>query len=102
MRRVFCPAKGCKIPRSLPLSEHLLVSDFEVAREAVLAAGVMRLRPILPTAFAIILGTLIMAFDPVFGGLAITLIYGTFASTALTLFVIPLAYFIYEHRRAAV
>ena len=54
------------------------------------------------TAFAIILGTLIMAFDPVFGGLAISLIYGTFASTVLTLFVIPLVYFIYEHRRAAV
>jgi multidrug efflux pump subunit AcrB len=70
--------------------------------EAVLQAGVVRLRPILLTAFAIILGTLIMAFDPVFGGLAISLIYGTFASTVLTLFVIPLVYFIYEHRRAAV
>ena len=64
--------------------------------EAVLQAGVVRLRPILLTAFAIILGTLIMAFDPVFGGLAISLIYGTFASTVLTLFVIPLVYFIYE------
>jgi multidrug efflux pump subunit AcrB len=51
---------------------------------------------------ATILDTLIMAFDPVFGGLAISLIYGTFASTVLTLFVIPLVYFIYEHRRAAV
>jgi len=70
--------------------------------EAVLQAGVVRLRPILLTAFAIILGTLIMAFDPVFGGLAISLIYGTFASTVLTLFVIPLVYFIYEQRRAAV
>ncbi len=70
--------------------------------EAVLQAGVVRLRPILLTASAIILGTLIMAFDPVFGGLAISLIYGTFASTVLTLFVIPLVYFIYEHRRAAV
>jgi multidrug efflux pump subunit AcrB len=51
---------------------------------------------------ATILDTLIMAFDPVFGGLAISLIYGTFAATVLTLFVIPLVYFIYEHRRAAV
>ncbi len=69
--------------------------------EAVLQAGVVRLRPILLTAFAIILGTLIMAFDPVFGGLAISLIYGTFASTVLTLFVIPLVYFMYEGRRPA-
>ena len=67
--------------------------------EAVLQAGVVRLRPILLTAFAIILGTLIMIFDPVFGGLAISLIYGTFASTVLTLFVIPLVYFIYESRQ---
>jgi multidrug efflux pump subunit AcrB len=64
--------------------------------EAVLEAGITRLRPIMLTAFAIILGTFIMAFDPVFGGLAVSLIYGTFASTALTLLVIPLVYFIYE------
>jgi multidrug efflux pump subunit AcrB len=64
--------------------------------EAVLQAGVTRLRPIMLTAAAIILGTAIMAFDPVFGGLAISLIYGTFASTVLTLFVIPLVYYAYE------
>ncbi len=62
-------------------------------REAVLQAGVTRLRPITLTALAIILGTLVMIVDPVFGGLAISLIFGTFASTALTLFVIPLLYF---------
>jgi len=69
--------------------------------DAVLEAGMTRLRPILLTALAIILGTFIMVFDPVFGGLAVSLIYGTFASTVLTLFVIPLAYFLYERRRAA-
>jgi multidrug efflux pump subunit AcrB len=69
--------------------------------EAVLQAGMTRLRPILLTAFAIILGTFIMAFDPVFGGLAVSLIYGTFASTVLTLLVIPLVYFWYESRQSA-
>jgi multidrug efflux pump subunit AcrB len=69
--------------------------------EAVLQAGITRLRPILLTAFAIILGTFIMAFDPVFGGLAVSLIYGTFASTVLTLLVIPLMYFWYESRQSA-
>lgn len=68
--------------------------------EAVLAAGMTRLRPIMLTALAIILGTFVMVFDPVFGGLAVSLIYGTFASTALTLLVIPLVYFIYEKRRS--
>jgi multidrug efflux pump subunit AcrB len=69
--------------------------------EAVVQAGVTRLRPILLTAFAIILGTFIMIFDPVFGGLAVSLIFGTFASTVLTLFVIPLVYHRYEARRGA-
>jgi len=69
--------------------------------EAVLQAGITRLRPIMLTAFAIILGTFIMAFDPVFGGLAVSLIYGTFASTALTLLVIPLVYYVYEQRKSS-
>ncbi len=69
--------------------------------EAVLQAGITRLRPIMLTAFAIILGTFVMAFDPVFGGLAVSLIYGTFASTALTLLVIPLVYYLYERRKAS-
>jgi len=68
--------------------------------DAVLQAGVTRLRPILLTALAIVLGTMVMIFDPVFGGLAISLIFGTFASTALTLLVIPLLYFVYQKRSA--
>lgn len=67
--------------------------------DAVLQAGITRMRPILLTAFAIILGTFIMVFDPVFGGLAVALISGTFASTLLTLFVIPLLYYLYERGR---
>jgi multidrug efflux pump subunit AcrB len=65
---------------------------------AVLAAGMTRLRPILLTALAIMLGTFVIVFDPVFGGLAVSLIFGTFASTVLTLFVIPLVYLVYERR----
>jgi len=60
--------------------------------QAVLQAGITRLRPILLTAIAIILGTMVMIVDPVFGGLAVSLIFGTMASTILTLFVIPLVY----------
>lgn len=66
---------------------------------AVLEAGKTRLRPIILTALAIILGTFIILFDPVFGGLAVSLIFGTFASTVLTLLVIPLIYLVYERRQ---
>jgi multidrug efflux pump subunit AcrB len=67
-------------------------------KEAVIEAGAVRFRPILLTALAIILGSAIMITDPVFGGLAVSLIFGTFASTALTLIVIPLLYYLWQRR----
>jgi len=92
---------GIVVRNSLLLIDFIL--DFRreghELREAVIQAGATRMRPILLTAFAIILGTFIMIFDPVFGGLAVSLIFGTFASTVLTLFVIPLVYYLYERRR---
>ncbi|MFX4086883.1 MULTISPECIES: efflux RND transporter permease subunit [Sphingobium] len=60
--------------------------------EACRTATAVRLRPILLTTLAIVLGSAIMVPDPVFGGLAISLIFGTLASTALTVFVVPLLY----------
>jgi multidrug efflux pump subunit AcrB len=88
---------GIVVRNSLLLIDFIL--DYRRAghsvAEAVLRAGQVRLRPILLTAFAIILGTMIMIVDPVFGGLAVSLIFGTFASTILTLLVIPLVYFMY-------
>jgi multidrug efflux pump subunit AcrB len=69
--------------------------------EAVMEAGAVRFRPILLTALAIIAGSAIMITDPVFGGLAVSLIFGTFASTALTLIVIPLLYLLWQRRAAA-
>lgn len=82
----------------------LLLIDFVLTRrheglslsEAVLEAGAVRLRPILLTALAIMLGSAAMLTDPVFGGLAISLIFGAFASTVLTLFVIPLLYYCWQ------
>jgi multidrug efflux pump subunit AcrB len=71
------------------------------AMTPIIEAGAVRLRPILLTALAIILGSAIMITDPVFGGLAVSLIFGTFASTALTLIVIPLLYYIWQKRAAA-
>ncbi len=66
--------------------------------ESVAQAGAVRLRPILLTALAIIFGSAIMITDPVFGGLAVSLIFGTLLSTLLTLIVIPLMYYIWQVR----
>ena len=86
----------------------LLLIDFIVdyrargysLEQAVIEAGAVRFRPIMLTALAIILGSAIMITDPVFGGLAVSLIFGTFASTLLTLVVIPLLYYLWERRLA--
>jgi len=66
--------------------------------EAVSEAGAVRLRPILLTALAIILGSAVMLTDPVFGGLAISLIFGTVAATILTFIVVPVLLFSYLRR----
>jgi len=68
--------------------------------EAVSEAGTVRFRPILLTALAIIFGSAVMVTDPVFGGLAISLMFGTLTSTMLTLIVIPLFYEVWQRRRA--
>ncbi|MEO1896336.1 MAG: efflux RND transporter permease subunit [Cycloclasticus sp.] len=70
------------------------------AHEAVREAGAVRLRPILLTALAIVLGSAVMLSDPVFGGLAIALIFGTISSTALTLIVIPMLMYSMLRRQA--
>lgn len=92
---------GIVVRNSLLLIDFILENQRcgKTVAEAVLAAGITRLRPILLTAFAIMLGTFVIVFDPVFGGLAVSLIYGTFASTVLTLFVIPLVYLVYQRLR---
>ncbi len=60
---------------------------------AVVEAGVIRTRPILLTAVAVIVGAFVIIFDPIFNGLAISLIFGTIGSTTLTLVLIPVMYY---------
>jgi len=67
----------------------------ETLEDAVLKAGAVRFRPIVLTALALVVGAGVIYLDPIFQGLAVSLIFGVIASTALTLVVIPLLYFIY-------
>jgi len=70
--------------------------------EALLEAGIVRTRPILLTAAAIVVGAFVIIFDPIFNGLAIALIFGTIASTLITLVVVPVLYFMIERKRAKI
>jgi multidrug efflux pump subunit AcrB len=58
-------------------------------------AGAVRFRPIVLTALALVAGGGVILLDPIFQGLAVALISGVLVSTALTLIVIPLLYFMY-------
>lgn len=62
-------------------------------KEAILQSGAVRLRPIVLTAATTALGAWPITLDPVFSGLAWALIFGLFASTFFTLFIVPVAYF---------
>ncbi len=66
--------------------------------DALVEAGSMRFRPILITALAVIFGSAILVTDPVWNGLAWSLIFGMFASTILTLIVIPVIYYMFEKK----
>jgi len=61
-------------------------------REAIIEAGAVRLRPIFLTAGTTMLGAWPITFDPIFSGLAWSIIFGLFVSTVFTLVVIPVVY----------
>ena len=63
-------------------------------QDALVESGAVRLRPILLTAGAALLGNWIITLDPIFSGLAWSIIFGVFASTAFTLIVIPIVYWL--------
>jgi multidrug efflux pump subunit AcrB len=62
--------------------------------DAVLESRVVRLRPILLTAGAAMLSALPITIDPIFSGLAWSLIFGLLSSTVFTLFVVPVTYWL--------
>jgi multidrug efflux pump subunit AcrB len=70
-------------------------------REALLESGAVRLRPIALTAGTVIVGALVILFDPIFQGLAISLIGGSITATVLTLVVVPVVYNLMERNRAS-
>ena len=74
--------------------------DFQ---QAVIQAGAVRAKPIVLTGLAAMIGAFFILDDPIFNGLAISLIFGIFVSTLLTLVVIPILYYVaYRHRLGAI
>ena len=69
--------------------------------DAVLRAGVVRAKPIALTGLAAMIGAFFILDDPIFNGLAVSLIFGILVSTVLTLLVIPVLYYAYLKRLPA-
>jgi multidrug efflux pump subunit AcrB len=74
--------------------------DGAALREAVIEAGTVRFRPIALTAAAVVVGGLVMVLDPIFQGLAVSLIAGAVVATLLTMLVVPMLYWELQRRSA--
>jgi multidrug efflux pump subunit AcrB len=69
--------------------------------EAVVEAGAVRFRPMLLTAAAVVVGSAVMLFDPIFQGLAISLMTGEVAATVLSRLAVPVVYYLIARRGRA-
>ncbi|WML90796.1 efflux RND transporter permease subunit [Thiothrix lacustris] len=68
-------------------------------KQAVINSSAVRAKPIALTALAAMVGAFFIIDDPIFGGLAVSLIFGIMVSTVLTLVLIPLMYYMYAQNR---
>ncbi|HAS53786.1 MAG TPA: hypothetical protein DCS42_06460 [Nitrospiraceae bacterium] len=91
---------GIVVRNSIVLLEFILDRKQEgmPLEQALIEAGAIRLRPIVLVAAAAALGAGVIVMDPVWSGLALALIFGLVASTALTLVVVPVFYYMVERR----
>jgi multidrug efflux pump subunit AcrB len=75
------------------------LNDDVPLKQAIIDAGAVRTTPILLTTGAVVIGASIILFDPIFQGLAISLVAGAIVSTILTLIVVPLLYYMVEKHK---
>ncbi len=68
-------------------------------KQAIIEAGAVRTTPILLTAGTVVIGAVAILFDPIFQGLALSLMGGTIVSTFLTLLVVPLVYYVVMRKK---
>jgi multidrug efflux pump subunit AcrB len=101
----FIAGAGIVVRNSIILVDfiELRVRDGMPLEEAVVDAGAVRFRPMALTAAAVIVGSAVMLFDPIFQGLAISLMAGEVASLLLSRMTVPITYYLtHRHRAPAV
>lgn len=92
---------GVMVRNSLLLIDFIEIrlKDGVPMKQAIIDAGAVRTTPILLTTGAVVIGAAIILADPIFQGLAISLVFGAIVSTVLTLVVVPLIYYIVEDKK---
>ncbi len=91
----FMAGAGIVVRNSIILVDfiELRLAEGRPLKEAVIEAGMIRFRPILLTALAVVVGATVILFDPIFQGLAISLMAGSLVSMIIAPLVVPLLYF---------
>jgi multidrug efflux pump subunit AcrB len=99
----FIAGAGIVVRNSIILVDfiELRVREGMPLAEAVVDAGAVRFRPMALTAAAVIVGSAVILFDPIFQGLAISLMAGEVASLLLSRVTVPVLYFVSHQRRHA-
>ncbi|WGW04740.1 efflux RND transporter permease subunit [Tropicibacter oceani] len=94
----FIALAGIIVRNSILLVDFIRHADPEgkVTLDILIEAGATRFKPILLTAVAAMIGAVVILADPIFQGLAISLLFGLLSSTALTVLVIPAIYRIFK------
>ncbi len=91
----FMAGAGIVVRNSIILVDfiELRVREGMPLAEAVVDAGAVRFRPMLLTALAVVVGSTVILFDPIFQGLAISLMAGEVASLLVSRMAVPVLYF---------
>jgi multidrug efflux pump subunit AcrB len=96
----FIAGAGIVVRNSIILVDfiELKLSEGIPLKEAVVQAGIIRFRPMLLTAAAVVVGSSVILFDPIFQGMAISLMAGEVAATLLSRTMVPVLYYIYKNK----
>jgi multidrug efflux pump subunit AcrB len=91
----FMAGAGIVVRNSIILVDfiELRLSHGRTLAEACLESGAVRFRPMMLTAFAVVVGGLVILADPIFQGLAISLLFGAIASLVISPLAVPLIYY---------
>ena len=97
----FIAGAGIVVRNSIILVDfiELRLSEGMPLDQAVIDAGAVRFRPMMLTAAAVVVGSSVILFDPIFQGLAIALMAGEIASLLLSRMTVPVLFYMFNKRR---